>query len=422
MMLYSSLLAAALLLGSPYWLFRMLTSGHYRAGLSERLGRVSPGLHRAILGHRILWLHAVSVGEMLAASGLIRALEAALPGHLVAISTTTETGQRLARERFPGNPVFYLPLDFATLMRRTLRLFQPRLVILMESELWPNLIHECARAGIPLAVANARISDRSLPRYLRLRRLWRPRLAEITLFLAQSDEAAHRLASIGVPSTRIRNPGNLKYDLATPQPTPRTQLLAACLPDTPILLCGSTLEGEESLLLGAWRKLKAVHPDAILIVAPRHPDRFQAVANLLSAQAPITRVRDLQDASTPLSAGSIVLLDTIGDLASAYALATVAFVGGSLVPAGGHNPLEPVRFGVPTVIGSFYENFREIVHSLKDADAIRIAIPTSLAAVLLELLNDPNSARAVGQRGQELFARNAGVTDRIVAELTGLLQ
>ena len=215
MMVYSLLLLATLVLGAPYWLLRMATSGRYRAGLAGRLGRVPESLRAAVAGREVIWVHAVSVGEVLAAVRLIRALTIALPGWVFAVSTTTETGQRLAKERLPESPVFYLPLDFAFTVRRYLRVLRPKMLVLMESELWPRLIDKCAKGGIPVAVANARISDRSFPRYMRLRRLWRPFLEMISLFLAQSNETAERLVKIGAPPERVRVMGNLKYDVAS---------------------------------------------------------------------------------------------------------------------------------------------------------------------------------------------------------------
>src|SRR5438552_3288589 len=193
MIVYSLLLLATLVVGAPYWLVRMATSGRYRAGLAGRLGVVPKGLRAAVAGRDVVWVHAVSVGEVLSAIQLIRELREALPGWVFAVSATTETGQRLAKERLKESPVFYLPLDFQFAVQRYLRVLQPRMLVLMESELWPRLIGECATRGIPIVVANARVSDRSFPRYMRLRRLWRPFLEMISQFLAQSEETAQRL-------------------------------------------------------------------------------------------------------------------------------------------------------------------------------------------------------------------------------------
>ena len=227
----------------------------------------------------MVWIHAVSVGEVMAATQLIRELRAALPGWVIAVSTTTATGQRLAKERLPESPVFYFPLDFAFVIRRYLDVLHPNLLILMESELWPNLIDQCASSGVPVAVVNARISDRSLPRYLRLRRLWRPLLAKISLYLAQSEENAARWLRIGAPADRVRVSGNLKYDVRAAGASALVELLRERLPEgAPVVVCGSTLEGEEKMLVEAWPAVLAVEPRAVMVLAPRHPDRFAAVA------------------------------------------------------------------------------------------------------------------------------------------------
>jgi len=424
MLVYSSLLLAVLVLGSPYWLLRMIVSGRYRAGLAGRLGRIPAGLREAVAGRNVIWVHAVSVGEVLAASRMIEELRAAMPGVMIAVSTTTETGQELARKRFPESPVFYLPLDFAVLMRRTLRLLKPRLVVLMESELWPNMIRQCSEMNVPIAVVNARISDRSLPRYLRLRRLWRPLLTQISLYLAQSEESAERLRQVGVPAECVQMAGNLKYDVRAGADTLLVSRLRGVLPlGSPVVVCGSTLEGEEAIVVAAWREVAAAVPEAVLVIAPRHPARFAAVAALLAeAGMQVVRASEFLRQPAPVKPGSVVLLDTIGDLATVYSLATVAFVGGSLVPMGGHNPLEPAQSGVPVLTGSSYENFREIVDTMRAEDAIQIVSVERLAGAILALLQNPIAAKALGERGREFFVSKAGATKRVVRELIGLIQ
>ena len=422
--IYSSLLLAALILGAPYWLLRMATSGRYRAGLPGRLGLVPEGLKTAVAGRDLIWVHAVSVGEVLAAVQLIRELKEGLPGRVVAVSTTTETGQRLAKERLPESPVFYLPLDFRYAVRRYLRVLRPKMLVLMESELWPRLIAECARNGVPILVANARISDRSFPRYMRLRRLWRPFLERITLFLAQSDEAAARLIKIGAPAERVRVIGNLKYDVRVSGESALTKMLTERLPaGSRVLVCGSTLEGEEQMLLAAWSAVLATEPNTVMVLAPRHPDRFASVAGMVSAGGfALVRASKFQKRPETLTAGSVFLLDTIGDLASMYGVAAVAFVGGSLVTKGGHNPLEPAQFAVPVVMGPSFENFRGVVDTMQKEDAIRIVTPEGLAATLIALLHDQNDAKAIGERGRAAFETQSGATAATVKALMALLE
>ncbi|HEY0307216.1 MAG TPA: 3-deoxy-D-manno-octulosonic acid transferase [Acidobacteriaceae bacterium] len=421
--LYSFALALVLLLGSPFWLFRMLTTGKYREGLSQRLGRVPSALRSAARGRRTIWLHAVSVGEIIAAARLIAELEEELPHHLICISTTTRTGQRLAQQRFGHERVFYLPLDFAWIVRRYLAALSPELLILVETEFWPNLLLQCARRKIPVAVVNARISDRSLPRYRRLRALWRPLLQHVTLFCAQSEEDADRLRIIGAPAPRVRNLGNLKFDirLAETHGPLADELRRQLPPNASVLVCGSTLDGEEAALLDCLPALTAALPNLVCILAPRHPERFAAVAQLLT-QRKVRFVRRSQWSPQPIAPASVFLLDTVGELASIYSLADVAFVGGSLVPSGGHNPLEPAQFAVPVVMGESFENFRAIVASMRIADAIEIVSRQTLYPMLLALLTNPQRAAALGESGQRVFLSESGATERTVDALLPLLQ
>jgi 3-deoxy-D-manno-octulosonic-acid transferase len=417
MMLYSLLLTLALLVSSPWWIWRMMISGRYRAGLPGRLGRIPPHLASAVEGHDTIWLHAVSVGEVLAAERLIAELQLALPQYVIAVSTTTATSQKLAQERLPHCPVFYMPLDFAYTMRRYLGAIHPKLVVLMESELWPRMLTECARRHIPVVVVNARISDRSFPRYLRLRRFWKPLLAKVTLFLAQGDESAERLAKIGVSLSRIRVVGNLKYDAPAPANTEVAELLRRNFPvAAEIVVCGSTLETEEVEILEAWVRLVSTGHRGVLIIAPRHPNRFALVLRLAGKSA--VRASIWLKNPRPLNLGEVMILDTLGHLAAVYQVATVAFLGGSLVRKGGHNPLEAARFGVPVVMGPSYENFREIVDAMRARDAIYIVEHGNLTLALHTAMA---RGRAVGKRGKEFFETQTGATSRTVIALTDLI-
>ena len=427
MLLYSVLLLLVLVVAAPYWMLRMLVSGHYRAGLSGRLGVVPSGLKEAVRGREVVWLHAVSVGEVMAATEVIRGLTAERPELLVAVSTTTETGQELAKRRLSGKPVFYLPLDFRFTVRRYMEVVRPRLMVLMESELWPNLLRECVRREVPVAVVNARVSDRSYPRYMRLRRLWRPLLRGVSLFLAQGEETAGRLRAIGVEPGRVRVTGNLKYDLREVGETAMVGALRRAMPEgARVLVCGSTLEGEEEMLLGAWPEVLARVEDAVMVLAPRHPERFGRVVEIAGGRAKemgakVWRASELGESTGAFGAGDVVVLDTIGDLSGVYSMAHVAFVGGSLVSGGGHNPLEPARFGVPVVIGSNFNNFREIVEMLQQMNGVRVVTPVTMPEVLRDLLADEVGARSQGERGEAVFAAQSGATARTVGELLRLL-
>ena len=431
--LYNLALVAAFVLGGPWWLWKMATTQKYRQGLRERLGRVPRRLglglpavpaRQAPAARPVIWLHAVSVGEVLAVSRLVGEIDREFPGIRLLISTTTRTGQELARRRFGYGRVFYCPLDLPWAVRAYFEALRPRLLILAETEFWPNLLSGCFRRGIPVVVVNARISDRSWPRYRRLRRLWRPFLSRLTRVLAQAETDAERLLSLGCEPERVSVAGNLKFDVRVTREADATRLLRAQGEGLRFVVAGSTLEGEEAALLKAWPRLLAAEPALILVLAPRHPERFDDVAALL-VKSGLPWVRRsgwaVAPAAEAIGPGKIVLLDTIGELASVYSLASVAFVGGSLVPGGGHNPLEPAQFAVPIVIGPHYANFRPIVEELLAHQALRIASNENLAASLLELLQNRAAGEAMGARARQIFEQRAGATDRCVEALRELL-
>ena len=420
---YNLAMLAALVLGAPWWLWKMATTHKYREGLMERLGRVPIRLRPA---KPVIWLHAVSVGEVLAVSRLVSELDRAFPGHQLVISTTTRTGQALARERFGANRVFYCPLDLPSAVSAYLNVLQPKLFILAETEFWPNLLSGCYRRGIPVAVVNARISDRSWPRYLRLRSLWQPFLSHLSAVLAQSDTDAERLKAIGCSSERVSVAGNLKFDVRAAWEAEATVQLRALAPGLRFVVAGSTLEGEEAALIEAWPRLLEADPQLVLVLAPRHPERFAAVAALLDHTGISWLKRSDWQASPrqkiqALSPGKIVLLDTIGELASVYSLASVSFVGGSLIPVGGHNPLEPAQFSVPIIMGPHFTNFRAIVDDLLAHQALRIVTADELASVLVELLQNRPAAVAMGARARRVFEQQAGATERCLQALQQLM-
>ncbi len=423
---YNLALLTVLTAGAPWWLWRMATTQKYRQGLGERLGRVPQRL-RSTDGKPVIWLHAVSVGEVLAVSRLVQEIEAAFPGYRLCISTTTRTGQELARTRLGAARVFYCPLDLPWAVRAYLNALRPRMLILAETEFWPNLLNGCFRREIPVAVVNARISDRSWPRYQMLRSLWRPILGRLRRVLAQSTTDAERLIELGCEPAFVSVSGNLKFDVRAAQEAEATSILKTMGSGMRILVAGSTLEGEEAALLEAWPRVLAADPNLIMVLAPRHPERFAAVAALLAGSG-ASWVRRSEWKGKPVSAipalrsGQIVLLDTIGELASVYSLAAVAFVGGSLVPSGGHNPLEPAQFGVPILMGPHYANFRAITDDLRTHNAIRIAPREELAEVLVELLTNRKDADAMGARARHVFEQQAGATARSIDALREVLQ
>ena len=444
MLAYSAALTAGLVLSAPWWLLRMLTTQRYREGLAERLGlvpkRLSEDPNFALKS--VVWVHAVSVGEVLAATRLVTDLEVALGDRWqVVVSTTTRTGQALARERFGTERVFYFPLDFAFAVRAYLQALKPAALILMESELWPRMLHECRRAGVPVAVLNARVSDRSFARAMRVRWIWGRVLRGVTLWLAQSEEDARRLVAMGAAAESVRAIGNLKYDVRAPQQSRVAELIKEAAAGRPIVVAGSTvastepnIEAEEAQVIYAWMK-GALPMDAVLVIAPRHPERFAEVWKM-AMDFPALRATDLvagkkrENAvahSYPdgfsLQKMDIVVLDTIGDLAAVYGIADVAYVGGSMFPRGGHNPLEPAQFGVPVVMGDSYDNFRDIVGRMIGAEGIRIVKDeTELDLALHDLLTNRESAKAMGERGREVFGEQQGATARAVEALVAMVR
>jgi 3-deoxy-D-manno-octulosonic-acid transferase len=423
---YNLALLSGIVAGAPWWLWRMATAQKYREGLSQRLGNVPAWLRSKAAGRPVIWLHAVSVGEVLAVSRLVEELDRTTPAFQVLISTTTRTGQALARERFGPNRVFYCPLDLRSAVRAYLDAIRPRMLLLAETEFWPNLLNGCFRRNIPVVVVNARISDRSWPRYRALRRFWRPILSKISRALAQTEIDAERLKAIGLREDRVSTSGNLKFDVRVAQEAEATRVLRVLRKDLRLLVAGSTLDGEEAALLDAWPKILQSHPQLAMVLAPRHPERFGAVANLLERSGIAWTKRSswkdrAPESLAPLAAGQVILLDTIGELASLYSLATIAFVGGSLFPTGGHNPLEPAQFGAPIVMGPYYANFRAIAEDLRAHDALRMAPKEELAAAIDKLLSNPAIASAMGARARQVFEAQAGATDRTVKAIHELL-
>ena len=415
---YSTLLALVLVLGSPYWLYEMLRQGKYRTGLGERLGKIPSRL--GTISQPTIWIHAVSVGEVLAVSELVRQLRAELPQHRIFVSTTTDTGQRLARQRFGEQNVFYFPLDFAFAVRRWLRALHPELVVIAETELWPNFLRGARNAKARITIVNARISDKSFKGYRRWKALIASVLQIPDVFLAQTDQDAQRLREIGAPGERVITTGNLKYDVPLPPTPPIIEDLRRALSGAgPVLVCGSTVEGEEPLLLGAFTNILANHAGAVMLLAPRHPQRFDEVERLLR-ELKIPFWRRSTWAGGPIR-GGVLLVDSIGELSALYALADIAFVGGSLVPRGGHNIIEPAQHGVAIVVGNHTENFRDIVGLFQSRDAVRVVGPAELPLMLMQLIANDAERRALGKRALEILELQRGATLRTLAQLKKLL-
>ena len=421
-LLYSALLATGLFLSLPYWIFQMVRHGKYRRGFLQRLGGVPPSLSHPSAKPTV-WYHAVSVGEVLAISGLVDEMLRRWPACRIVVSTTTDTGQELAKTRFGDENVFYFPLDLSFAIRPYLEALRPSLVVIAETEFWPNFLRLTKRNGAQIAVVNARISDRSLPGYRRLR-WWLPRvISNVDLFVAQTYEDQKRLVEIGAVPDRVQVAGNLKFDIEPPLPPD----VVASFRDNfqksgagPILVCGSTVdEEEERMLLHAFQNVQASHPRAVMILAPRHPERFPVVASLLESLGVRFWRRSLWNGE-PIG-GGVILLDTIGELAAIYGLADIAFVGGSLVPRGGHNIIEPARHGVAIIVGNHTENFRDIIWLFQTHNAVRIVGPAELPLVLMELISNESERLAMGRRALDTLHEQAGATTKTLAALEPLL-
>ena len=412
--LYQLGLAIALLLAGPVLLLRK--GAHYLPTLPGRLALRPPPRQRGGA-----WIHAVSVGEAMVAATLARRLP---EGFALLVTTVTPTGQERARRLLAGRAaVAYLPFDLGPLVERYLRRVRPAALVLVEGDYWPTLLDRCRRRDVRIVVVNGRVGDRSFGRLRRRPRLARWLLAGVERFAVQTAEDADRLAALGIDPSRVTVTGNLKYDAAEPPPHPELEgRLRALAGERPVLLAGSTMPGEERAVLEAFTRIGGGRR-ALLLVAPRHPERWDEVAAAIAAAGlEWTRRSALRGAAAPVSLPAVVLLDSLGELAALYRLANACFVGGTLVGSGGHNPLEPARYGTPIAVGPSMENFRDMASQFDRAGAWRrIDGAAGLAAAWEEWLADPEAARAVGDRGRRLVEENRGAVDRTLAVLAPLL-
>jgi len=437
--LYSLLTAAGMLLLSPYFLLRGLIQGKYLSNITERLGwRFPPELrHENSPGsaEKSIWIHAVSVGEVLAVLPLAEQLKKRFPQRCLVVSTTTITGQKIARERMPfANAIFYFPLDWRGPVRRALAAARPGAVIIVETEIWPNFLRECRRAEVPVIFVNGRLSERSFRGYGRalsysvgaLAGFLKKVLSDATLFLMQSDEDAARLIALGAPRERVLVAGNLKYDLAEASESPLSAWLEAELAKSdrrPVVVAGSVLAKEEVPVLRAFADVEREFPRALLILAPRKPEQFDKAAGIVAESGrKLLRRRDLTlngAGSAALSEpGYVFLLDSLGELGELYRLADAVFVGGSLVPGGGHNILEPAAFSKVPIYGPSMENFREMSGKFLAAGAaIQVKSSEELGAAWSGLLREPERAARIGTCARDLVDRNRGATRRVLEHI-----
>jgi 3-deoxy-D-manno-octulosonic-acid transferase len=441
--LYSLLMAAGMLLLSPYFLLRGLIQGKYLSNIPERLGwRFPPELHGGgspDSTEKSIWIHAVSVGEVLAVLPLAQQLKKRFPLRRLVVSTTTVTGQKIARERMPfADAIFYFPLDWRGPVRRALVAAHAGAVIIVETEIWPNFLRECRRAQVPVVFVNGRLSERSFRGYRRalsytagaLTGFLKKVLGDATLFLMQSEEDAARLIALGAPGERVLVTGNLKYDLAEPSASPLSAWLEAELAKRnrrPVLVAGSVLANEEVAVLRAFADVEREFPRALLILAPRKPEQFDDAAAIIAESGrKVLRRRELTLNGTGPAAliepVNVFLLDSLGELAGLYGLADAVFVGGSLVPGGGHNILEPAAFSKVPIYGPSMENFREMAGQFLAAGAsIQVKNSEDLAAAWARLLREPERAARMGACARELVDRNRGATERVLKHIEDVI-
>ena len=426
-LLYSLVTLLVVALTSPYLLYQAIRYQKYVGSLSQRLGYLPVSFN--LDAEPSIWIHAVSVGEVLTARALIPDLRSRYPRLRLFLSTTTMAGQQLAKRNVPGvDAVFYFPFDWAFIVRRTLRLVRPKLFVMMETEIWPNLLRECHRAGVRTILINGRISSRSYPRYRLIRPLFRRVLGHVDRFCVQGEESKRRLIDLGAEPARIVVTGSLKFDsldapgmLSRTRPRDRVLRFFRMPPSRVVIVAGSTMRDEERAMFRAFRRIKDVCADPLLIVAPRHPERFGDAVNL-AQQAALLAMRRTELPIDDEPRAEVIVLDTIGELAQVYQLATVVFVGGSLVDVGGHNILEPAVFGKPIVFGPHMQNFAEIAQTFLANDAaVQVQSERELEDALVNLLTDPVRRARIGAAARALVESNRGARDRSLAAIAELL-
>lgn len=410
--IYTLLLTLALILALPYY---VLSFKRYGSTIAERLGFLGKASEPSI------WIHAVSVGEIKAVERLLELLRQEFPKRQILVSTTTLTGQQLVRQHIDVDRLVYFPLDIPLVVRRSLKRLRPELVIIAETEIWPNFLRECKRSKIPVIMINGRISDKSHSRYLLLRSWLKTVLDDYETLGMQSEMDAERIRSIGAAPHKVVVFGNIKYDL--PSSTPKldnalSKVLQGC---QPLFVAASTATGEEQLVMRAYSKVHSEYPNLKMLIAPRLPDRFNEVAELLRvSEFEFRRRSEIEQYN---GSESIILLDSIGELSAVFKYASLVFIGGTLVPRGGHNILEAARFEKPVLFGPYMENFREMAKSFLNANAaVQVANLEELATKLKHLIPNPSLRTELGQNAGCLVNKNSGATEKALRAIRTCLQ
>lgn len=423
--LYNLLLLLASLGALPYFAVQSLRTTKYRAGLRQRLGHVPADIVAALQGRRPLWLHAVSVGEVIAAVPLVQALRQCFPHVPILVSTVTDTGQATARDKMAADAYLYFPLDYPWVVRGVIVRLRPRLFLMVETEIWPNFLRQLGQQGIPAMLVNGRISPRSFRGYRRLRPFMRQVLRSISHLSMQTKLDAERIIAIGAAPDRVHITGNIKYDLpleALTQDEERDLRLELGLGDAPVFMAGSTHRGEEEIVVNAYVQARTRMPALRLVLAPRHLDRLDEIEALLGSRHLSVRRRSQGRPNAAEAGASVLLLDTIGELAKVYAVGTVVFVGGSFAPIGGHNVLEPAAHRKAILFGPHMHNFHQIAAALLDAGgALQVQRPEALGHSVSDLLQHPERRQALGEAAYLVLRDNQGAIDRTVELIAQIL-
>jgi 3-deoxy-D-manno-octulosonic-acid transferase len=426
---YTLIILVLAVLLSPWFLYRAIRYRKYIGSLGQRMGYLPLSFN--LDGDESIWIHAVSVGEALTARSLLPELRERYPGLKIFVSTTTMTGQQIAQTRLPNvDAVFYFPFDLPLFVNRTLKLVKPRLLIMMETEIWPNLLRACRRSGVKTMLVNGRISSRSYPRYrfFLLRPFFRRVLSDVDRFCMQSDESARRIIDIGADPAKVSVTGSLKFESLEPaqgvaagRGAGRVLRYFRVSPSRLVFIAASTLKGEEAAVLSAFTAVRRQHPNALLIIAPRRTERFGEAESLARAEGyRVSRRSELPVDADPRD--DVVILDSIGELAQLFQIATVVFVGGSLVDQGGHNILEPAVHGKPIVFGPSMQNFAEIAAAfLSSQAAIQVASAEQLTEVWMRLSGDSVERARLGAAARALVEANRGAKPRTLDAVVSLL-
>jgi 3-deoxy-D-manno-octulosonic-acid transferase len=426
-LLYNTLITIFLILVAPYFLFRALIDGRFRRGLIQRIGFLP-----TLSPKKTIWIHAASVGEVFCSVPLLQRIKREFPQRPIVLTTMTRTGNERAKTISEADSALFLPIDHPLIIEKTLRKIDPNLLLIAETELWPNLLRSCGKKGIPVVVFNGRISEKSFRGYLFFKFFFKECLKHVSLFLMQTEEDRMRIIEIGAVSNKTRVVGNLKFDQSISSLTQEAMAeMAKSLGlqgKKKIFIAGSTHSGEEEILLSLFKDLRKIDPHLVLILAPRHLERLEEVERILKQESiswmrrtsfPMGHNRSNEE---PKELPEVILLDTMGELMSLYSLGTLIFIGGSLVPVGGHNPLEPLLFKKCVLFGPYMFHFSEISRSLiKAGGSIQVRGRDDLFSHLKHLLSDEGTCKEVGERGYQFLQKHRGATERMFEEIRPFL-